>query len=125
TPVGNHAFEELARGLSDRLTSSAADKDEDAVTEFDQGLLPETEAELATAGEIRLILDRFPVGVLVYRLNDLLYANRAFLRWAGYDSLAALSEAGGLDALLILSGSAPFEQGGAQPFALSRRPHGT
>src|SRR5262249_61611245 len=61
-PVWNHAFEELARGLSDRLTSSAADKDEDAVTEFDQGLLPETEAELATAGEIRLILDRCPVG---------------------------------------------------------------
>jgi len=118
-PVWNHAFEELARGLSDRLTSLAADKDEDAVTEFDQGLLPETEAELATAGEIRLILDRFPVGVLVYRLNDLLYANRAFLRWAGYDSLAALSEAGGLDALLIESGSAAFEQGGDKPFALS------
>jgi len=119
TPIENQAFEELARGLGARFTSSADDTVEDVVTEFDQDLLLEAETEPATAVEIRLMLDRFPVGVLIYRLNDLLYANRAFLRWAGYDSLATLNEAGGLDALLIESGSVAFEQGGDKPFALS------
>ena len=51
--------------------------------------------------EGRPILDRMPVGILVYRLNTLLYANRAFLDWTGYPSLEALSEAGGLDSLFI------------------------
>ena len=30
------------------------------------------------------IFDRLPVGILVYRLNTLIYANRAFLDWTGY-----------------------------------------
>src|SRR6185437_7366092 len=53
------------------------------------------------AQEGRPILDRLPVGILVYRLNDLIYANRAFLDWTGYPTLDALTEAGGLDSLFI------------------------
>ncbi|MGH6741963.1 MAG: histidine kinase dimerization/phospho-acceptor domain-containing protein, partial [Bradyrhizobium sp.] len=49
----------------------------------------------------RPVLDRLPVGVLVYRLDRLIYANRAFLDWTGYQHLAALEEAGGLDALFV------------------------
>ena len=41
------------------------------------------------------------MGILVYRLNTLIYANRAFLDWTGYLSLEALTEAGGLDSLFI------------------------
>ena len=44
-----------------------------------------------------------PIGVLVYRLNSLIYANRAFLEWTGYSTLEALNEAGGLDSLFIES----------------------
>ena len=51
--------------------------------------------------EGRPILDRLPVGILVYRLNNLVYANRAFLDWTGYGTLEALAEAGGLDSLFI------------------------
>ncbi len=51
--------------------------------------------------EGRPILDKLPVGILVYRLNSLLYANKAFLDWTGYDSLGALNDAGGLDSLFI------------------------
>ena len=51
--------------------------------------------------EGRPILDRLPVGILVYRLNNLIYANRAFLDWTGYGALDALAEAGGLDSLFI------------------------
>lgn len=63
----------------------------------------ETKAPLALTplGDARPILDRLPVGVLVYRLDKLIYANRAFLEWTGYGELNALEEAGGLDALFV------------------------
>ena len=44
-------------------------------------------AEVA-ASDQRPILDRLPVGVLVYRLDKLIYANRAFLDWTGYGAAA-------------------------------------
>ena len=47
------------------------------------------------------VFDRLPVGVLVYRLDHLLYANPAFLQWTGHQSLDGLIEAGGLDGLFI------------------------
>lgn len=47
------------------------------------------------------LLDHMPVGVLVYRGNALLYANRYFLELSGYDDMAALSAAGGLNALFV------------------------
>jgi PAS domain S-box-containing protein len=61
---------------------------------------PPAAAAEREAGE-RLLLDRLPVGMLIYRLDQLLYANRAFLEWTGYDTLAAFAEAGGLDTLFI------------------------
>ena len=65
------------------------------------------EPEPAPRGEAkrdRALLDLLPVGVLIYRLDRLLYANRAFLERMGYDSLHALEEAGGLDALYVEPG---------------------
>lgn len=56
---------------------------------------------VSATDDSRAILEKLPLGILVYRLNNLLYANRAFLDWTGYDSLAALNEAGGLDSLFI------------------------
>ena len=46
------------------------------------------------------LLNRLPIGILVYRVDELLLANRAFLTMTGYADLRALSCAGGLDALL-------------------------
>jgi PAS domain S-box-containing protein len=114
SPGERSAFQELARELSDRLkkgrdTNGAAP----ALDEF----APEPAAVGAPvitppravrngdaardAREGRPIFDRLPVGILVYRLNTLLYANRAFLDWTGYPTLDALNEAGGLDSLFI------------------------
>ncbi|MFC0239670.1 PAS domain-containing sensor histidine kinase [Rhodopseudomonas telluris] len=62
----------------------------------------------------RLLMDLIPVGVLIYRLDRLLYANAAFLQRTGFASLAALEEAGGLDALYVeegTSGSSASESG--------------
>ncbi|AMN44558.1 PAS/PAC sensor signal transduction histidine kinase [Rhodoplanes sp. Z2-YC6860] len=62
---------------------------------------PALPAAADSASDARPILDRLPVGVLVYRLDKLIYANRAFLEWTGYGELSALEEAGGLDALFV------------------------
>ena len=53
-----------------------------------------------------LLYDRIPVGILVYQLDRLLYANRAFLVRVGYPDLQALAAAGGLDALYVEPGAA-------------------
>ncbi|MGY3618459.1 PAS domain-containing protein [Bradyrhizobium sp. USDA 10063] len=52
----------------------------------------------------RALLDLMPVGVLIYRLDRLLYANPAFLQRLGYGSIRALEDAGGLDALYVEPG---------------------
>jgi PAS domain S-box-containing protein len=55
----------------------------------------------AQAARDKPLFDLLPVGVLIYRLDRLLYANRAFLDRIGYDSLSALEAADGLDALFV------------------------
>ncbi len=57
------------------------------------------------------ILDKLPIGILIYRLNELIYANRAFLEWTGYGSLQALQAAGGLDSLFIEPSKEPNGNG--------------
>jgi PAS domain S-box-containing protein len=52
----------------------------------------------------RTLLDLLPTGILIYRLDRLLYANPAFLNRIGYTSLHALEQAGGLDALYVEPG---------------------
>jgi PAS domain S-box-containing protein len=124
TPVENSAFHELARQLSVRLGSEngapatpAASEVPDAV--IDPQPAPEipapvseqpgwlTRPEPPARGESRrdkALLDLIPVGVLIYRLDRLLYANPAFLQRMGYPSLHALEDAGGLDALYVEPG---------------------
>ncbi len=46
------------------------------------------------------IIDQMPVALLVHSGDQLIHANPEFLRLTGYDSLEALAEVGGLDALL-------------------------
>jgi PAS domain S-box-containing protein len=104
------AFRELARELSERLKKSSVRGKSAAPGDFSAEpsvtlaqparALPKVASD---AQENRPILDHLPVGILVYRLNSLIYANRAFLEWTGYSTLEALNEAGGLDSLFIES----------------------
>jgi hypothetical protein len=129
TAVESNAFDELARQLSARLENSAehdtltdasvaelfaADDSEpprEAVAEPPAlehppaFLQPEPVLPRANAAQDLQLFDRLPVGVLVYRLDRLLYANRAFFASTGYDDLHALTEAGGLDALTVEAGA--------------------
>jgi PAS domain S-box-containing protein len=124
SPVENHAFNELARQLSARLDDDTPATGEPAMT----GKVAEPVAEQPSPGSPReraaspewlapgeppargegrrdrTLLDLLPTGVLIYRLDRLLYANPAFLRRIGYDSVHALEQAGGLDALYVGAG---------------------
>jgi PAS domain S-box-containing protein len=119
TPVENSAFNELARQLSARLDSdngAAATPLPSSETVIAPSETPDepagqpewmTRPEPPARGETRrdkLLLDLLPAGILIYRLDRLLYANAAFLQRMGYADLAALEEAGGLDALYVEPG---------------------
>jgi signal transduction histidine kinase len=60
-----------------------------------------------------VLLDRLPVGVLLYQDATLLYANRRFLEWSGHESLGALAAAGGLNTLFAAPGAVALAPTGA------------
>ena len=106
SPGEHSAFEELARELNARLKGApgkrtAADAPDDDASDSVATPPPAPTLPPPVSHDGRPILDRLPTGILIYRLNNLIYANRAFLDWTGYGSLQALSEAGGLDSLFI------------------------
>ncbi len=116
SPGEHSAFEELARELNARLKAAAGktalpdaadDFGGEAVNPPPLPVEPPKPARATETPDGRPILDRLPIGILVYRLNNLIYANRAFLDWTGYANLQLLTEAGGLDSLFIESGKAP------------------
>src|SRR4029077_18471944 len=68
------------------------------------------------------LLDRVAIGVLIFRHGALLHANRHFLEWTGYDDLAALAAAGGLNALFVAPDAGSLaENTGAQALSIMTR----
>jgi signal transduction histidine kinase len=69
-----------------------------------------------------VLLDWLSVGVLLYRDDTLLYANRRFLEWSGHESLGAFDSAGGLSTLFAAPGAGALAPGGAaQALSLTTR----
>ena len=123
TPVENSAFNELARQLSARLEgeATAPDAGEPPQPVAASPAVPEAQAAETRASNAtwlvepqpparadsrrdKMLLDLLPTGILVYRLDRLLYANHAFLERMGYSSVHALEQAGGVDALYVEQG---------------------
>lgn len=120
SPVENSAFDELARQLSARLDTENGNEAANANGEtiFDplaaaaareaveppEWLAPPEPPARGEAARDKALLDLLPVGILIYRLDRLLYANPAFLTQMGYPSVHALEDAGGLDALYVEPG---------------------
>jgi PAS domain S-box-containing protein len=129
TPVENSAFNELARQLAARLERDDGGSalptppiaTETAVEPVSEPPAPEpprdetpNDAPLwlqppepparGDSRRDRALLDLLPTGILIYRLDRLLYANPAFLKRMGYPGVQALEEAGGLDALYVEAG---------------------
>jgi PAS domain S-box-containing protein len=78
--------------------------DDGAVQPPPDWLAPDAAPPQGESQRDRILLDLLPGGVLIYRLDRLLYANDAFLSQMGYANLAALEQAGGLDALYVEPG---------------------
>jgi PAS domain S-box-containing protein len=121
SPGEHSAFEELARELNARLKAAAGKAAlPDAADDFGGEAInppppvePQKPARTTESPDGRPILDRLPIGILVYRLSNLIYANRAFLDWTGYANLQLLTEAGGLDSLFIESSTSPQGKDGS------------
>lgn len=82
-----------------------------------QHLQPALAGPAPPAAPAPQLFDHLPTGVLVYRLDRLLYANPAFLTATGYTTLSELNDDGGLDALYVETGS-PESEGG-RPITIS------
>jgi PAS domain S-box-containing protein len=116
SPIERKAFRDLAQELTTR-GAHAPGSGEGAVQGAAQGVAQELPAAneapvpfvetsfVETSTELAL-LDRVPLGVLVYRDAALIYANRHFLEWSGYDNVAAIEAAGGLQMLFAEPGGA-------------------
>lgn len=121
--VENNAFDEIARRLTQKFDDQRHETTEPHASNLRDHMQEEWqenpgEAEqpawLAAApaparGDStrdRMLLDLMPSGILIYRLDRLLYANRPFLERTGFENLHALQEAGGLDALYVEPGPA-------------------
>ena len=109
SPVERRAFRELAQELTARLRGP---QEAPAAAESAAEVLPAETAETAplaapSAEPVieQVLLNRIPIGVLVYRHDKLLYANRHFLEWSGYENLAAIEAAGGLNTLFAEPGA--------------------
>ncbi len=114
SPVERRAFRELAQELTARLREAPEPAESSA------GGVPAEEREalqaaatLAAPAAEHVLLDRIPVGILVYRHDALLYANRYLLEWTGYASLAAIEAAGGLSRLFAEPASGAITAGNA------------
>jgi PAS domain S-box-containing protein len=123
TSVENGAFNELARQLSARLEGENTAREaaepsapSEAASPAVEAATPEAAVEPPTwlaqpepparseSKRDKTLLDLLPTGVMIYRLDRLLYANRVFLESMGYESLHALEQAGGVDALYVEPG---------------------
>src|SRR5690606_38603506 len=93
--VSRYNFDELSRILTDRVGERKPRPPE--VTQSVD--LPVPSAGTATTGSLvnlggeTLVLNRLPLGILVFRGQQVLFANRAITEMIGYDSVESLRQA--------------------------------
>jgi signal transduction histidine kinase len=126
------AFSEIARQLSARLKNHSPARDDQPghvlratpgtgidgraaqraeADDADETGQPKPPEWLAQGSDAHALVDKLPLGVLIYRFDTLFYANRAFLDQVGYESLPAFIEAGGLDSLFIETSGGDADSG--------------
>lgn len=92
--VSRYNFDELSRILNDRVglseRTAAANSTELAASDAS----PRPGGSLVNLGGEALVLNRLPLGILVFRDQQILFANRAITEMTGYGSVEALRQAG-------------------------------
>ena len=103
--VSRYNFDELSRILSDRVGERGPLKADIPLP------APQTPpGALINLGGETLVLNRLPLGILVFRDQQVLFANRAITEMVGYDSAESLREAG-LAAVFPATGEDGHEAG--------------
>jgi PAS domain-containing protein len=100
--VSRYNFDELARILNDRVGDNGRTPEETpedvAETKAPATSLlarqPRESGALINLGGETLVLNRLPLGILVFRDQTVLFANRAITDMVGFDSVEALRQAG-------------------------------
>ncbi len=92
--VSRYNFDELSRILNDRV--GLGDRSASQPTPTAQDVVPAAAASgsLVNLGGETLVLNRLPLGILVFRDQQILFANRAITEMIGYESVEALRQAG-------------------------------
>jgi signal transduction histidine kinase len=90
--VSRYNFDELSRILTDRVSSQAPNSQEPA--EQTSPAKPAPEGALINLSGETFILNRLPLGILVFRDQQVLFANRALTDLTGYESIESLRSAG-------------------------------
>jgi PAS domain-containing protein len=85
--VSRYNFDELSRILNDRVGDPAQPAQVPASA-------PAQTGSLINLGGETLVLNRLPLGILVFRDQQVLFANRAITEMVGYDSVENLRAAG-------------------------------
>ncbi|WP_375449833.1 histidine kinase dimerization/phospho-acceptor domain-containing protein [uncultured Devosia sp.] len=96
--VSRYNFDELSRILNDRVGETAPQPSLPKPVEP-----PATMGALVNLGGETLVLNRLPLGILVFRDQQILFANRAITGMVGYDSVENL-RAGGLSSVFPAAG---------------------
>ena len=120
SPIERRAFRELAQELTARLRGSPeAAADGGAGSEVQDNAADAAPPGPPAAALEQTLLDRIPVGILLYRHDLPLFANRYFFEWSGYGSLDAIVRSGGLTTLFAGPAAArPAENNGLQRFSI-------
>ncbi len=93
------AFERIAETLGVRQSADEPPPDGQASADAEDQKEPAKPTKAPAIETDTRLLDRLPVGLVVFRDHRTLFANRALLELAGYESLAAFVAAGGVDAI--------------------------
>lgn len=84
-------FEELSRILNDRVNRDEPVETPPAPAPHDP---QRTGGELVALSEEALVLNRLPIGILIFRDQDILFANRALVDLTGYENATTLRSLG-------------------------------
>jgi signal transduction histidine kinase len=87
--VSRYNFDELSRILNDRVSEGAP-----RVQSVELTPPPQRTGSLINLGGETLVLNRLPLGILVFRDQQVLFANRAITEMVAYDSVENLRSAG-------------------------------
>jgi signal transduction histidine kinase len=113
--VSRYNFDELSRILNDRVGGDSSASESSApvagVSYLAPRPTPPPEGSLVTLGGETLVLNRLPLGILVFRDQQVMFANRAITEMIGYESVESLRSAG----LAAIFPSAGGEPQGAGP----------